>query len=561
MPLLVLLTAYTIAVVGMTLIPGTDAQGRIWYLDFFHAFYFISYTATTIGFGEIPYAFSDAQRMWVTFSIYVTVIAWAYAIGMLLTLLQEEGLRRTLIKHRFRRMVKQIHEPFYLVCGYGDSGEALVSALEEHWLRAVVIEVRQERIDNLMMTNYPAYVPKLCADASKVEHLLLGGLTNPHCVGIIALTNNNLANLYIALTARLLNPLVTVIARVDSQEIKASLVSFETDYIINPFETFALELHTVLSSPHLYLLYHCLTGKRNIKSCKPLNPPREGIWILCGYGRFGKAIYQEFKGKNDIHLIVIEAFPETTGYPLCEFVAGRGTERDTLQRARIGEAVGIIVGTDDDVNNLAIVMMARELNPHLFVVVRQNVADNQVIFAAIQAQMVMQASQIIANHIRVLLTTPLFTDFVLLAKQQGDSWTSHLINHLRNLVDDTPDLWEISLIKEQAPALEESHYLEEINLECLLRDPRDREHKLAGIPLLLVRGYKKILLPELTTQLKIGDHLLWCGTRTTSYWMAWALRDPFVLAYLVTGTTPPRSYVWRWCQKRLGNHQPSSTHS
>ncbi|OAD21131.1 TrkA-N domain-containing protein, partial [Candidatus Thiomargarita nelsonii] len=77
-PLLILLTAYTVAMVGMTLIEGVDAQGQPWRMDFFHAFYFVSFMGTTIGFGEIPYEFSSAQRMWVTLSLYMTVVAWIY---------------------------------------------------------------------------------------------------------------------------------------------------------------------------------------------------------------------------------------------------------------------------------------------------------------------------------------------------------------------------------------------------------------------------------------------------------------------------------------------------
>jgi len=42
-------------------------------MGIFDAFYFITYTATTIGFGETPFEFSYSQRIWVTFSIYLTV--------------------------------------------------------------------------------------------------------------------------------------------------------------------------------------------------------------------------------------------------------------------------------------------------------------------------------------------------------------------------------------------------------------------------------------------------------------------------------------------------------
>lgn len=66
LPLIALILIYAVAVLGLTLVPGVDDQGRPWKMSFFHAFYFMTYTATSIGFGETPYPFSNAQRMWVT---------------------------------------------------------------------------------------------------------------------------------------------------------------------------------------------------------------------------------------------------------------------------------------------------------------------------------------------------------------------------------------------------------------------------------------------------------------------------------------------------------------
>lgn len=52
-PIIVLIVIYAISVFGLTLVPGVDAEGKAAPpLSFFHAFYFISYTATTIGFGK-----------------------------------------------------------------------------------------------------------------------------------------------------------------------------------------------------------------------------------------------------------------------------------------------------------------------------------------------------------------------------------------------------------------------------------------------------------------------------------------------------------------------------
>jgi len=551
-PLLVLLTVYTVAIVGMTLMPGVDDQGNPWRMNFFEAYYFVSYMATTIGFGELPYPFSNTQRMWVILSLYMTVIAWIYAIGALLALIQDEALQKAIVESRFARTVGNINEPFYLICSYGDTGSALVSSLEKRLMRSVVIEIEQERINTLILENYPVYVPKLCADASKPLHLVEGGLKNSHCAGVVAITDNSLVNLHIAITTKLLNSELTVIGRVDSHDVAANMDSFGTDFIINPFEIFASKLHTALHSPNLLLLRDCLSGYKT--SCHPLEPPQSGLWVLCGYGRFGKAVYERLKGKKGLRLVVIEAVPKRTGFPPVECVEGRGTEADTLLQAHIDEAVGLIAGTNDDVNNLSIVMTARDLNPNLFVVIRQNRADNQIIFEAAKADITMQPSQIIANHIRVLLTTPKLVDFLRLTKQRGNKWTNQLVNRLKIVLNSTPpEIWEMTIDKDSTPALWDALTNRAINLRCLQMDPRNRDNKLNCLPLLLIRGEEKIQLPEETECLRPGDQMLWCGKPGAASWMEWTLRDSLVLTYLATGQIMPRSYVWRWLQKKKMN--------
>ena len=54
LPLIVVILAYAISILGMVLAPGLDDQGNPWNMNFFHAFYFVSFMGSTIGFGEIP---------------------------------------------------------------------------------------------------------------------------------------------------------------------------------------------------------------------------------------------------------------------------------------------------------------------------------------------------------------------------------------------------------------------------------------------------------------------------------------------------------------------------
>ena len=100
-PLIVLIIAYAVSVWGLVLIPGVDKEGNVVNLGFFHAFYFISYTATTIGFGELPYEFTDAQRAWTIFCIYGCVVSWAYALGSIFHLSQDQTFREAITRRRF----------------------------------------------------------------------------------------------------------------------------------------------------------------------------------------------------------------------------------------------------------------------------------------------------------------------------------------------------------------------------------------------------------------------------------------------------------------------------
>ena len=79
-PLLALTAAYSISVLGLVLIPGVDDQGEPWRMDFFHAFYFVTYMATTIGFGEIDNpAHHNVYELFE--AIVVNIIATALKLG------------------------------------------------------------------------------------------------------------------------------------------------------------------------------------------------------------------------------------------------------------------------------------------------------------------------------------------------------------------------------------------------------------------------------------------------------------------------------------------------
>ena len=551
-PLLALVTVYSVAVFGLVLIPGRDADGTVWYLGFFHAFYFVSYMATTIGFGELPREFSDAQRLWTVFCIYLTVTVWIYSVGSLIALLQDESLQRALAERRFAASVKRITTPFFLIVGYGQTGRDLVRALTSERRRAVVIDIDRERLNGLQLEKLREFVPSLQADAQCPDVLLSGGLRHPMCQAVLALTSSNEVNLKVALAAKLLHPEVTIIGRSDSHDISANMLSFDTDYVLNPFEIFALYLRVALTAHCHTVLNDWLGALRGAQLGEPRKPPSEGRWILCGFGRFGKAVYRELS-PGGTELMVIEQSPEHTGTPSTAWIHGRGTEAETLEQAGIREAVGLIAGTDNDANNLSIIMTARVLNPELFVVVRENHMVNEDLFAAVDADIRMHPSLIVANRIRTLLRSPLLARFFDLARDQNEEWACALVSRVAAMIQDqAPEVWEFGIDGDDSPALMDAADLGlKPHLVDLLKDPRAVDASWSAIALLHQRGTRLDLLPDPHgTLIQPGDRLLFCGSASARTRMRWNQVDIDVLSTTL-GRPPQVGWLWRQLRPHL----------
>ena len=550
-PLIILIVCYAIALLGMTLIPGVDAQGRpAPPMGFFHAFYFVSYTATTIGFGEVPVSFSDAQRAWATFIIYLTVIAWLYGIGTILALLREPAMLRAIRAGRFQRRVKQLRQPFHVVVGCGETGTLLLRALDSQGRQSVAIDIDPVPIAELDLGELHQDIPALVGDARLPENLILAGLHHRLCAGVVTLTNDDQANLSVALTVKLLRPELPVMCRADSLDTAANMASFGTEEVVIAFELFAEQLAMALNNPGQHLLYRWLTGVPGEPLPQPLEPP-SGKWIVCGYGRFGKAVARHLRHEA-IELVVIEARPEVTGCEDC--IIGRGTEASTLLEAGIEDAVGIVAGTDDDVNNLSIVMTARQLNPELFMVARQNRFANAALFQGFAADITMQPASIVAHEYLSLLTTPLLARFLALTRAHDDAWADELISRIVAVVNDSvPEVWDIELSRLGTEAVWQA--LRDgtpVRLGDLLRDPAQRDDTLPCIALLLHRSREELPLPDTDTPLRSGDRVLFCGNRAARRQQALGLHNYNILDYLLSGRDVLGGTLWRW----LDQHRP-----
>jgi Trk K+ transport system NAD-binding subunit len=557
-PCIMLIVVYNIAILGMILIPGVDDQGNPWNMSIFHAFYFVSFTATTIGFGEIPFPLSEAQRLWAVFSIYILVIAWLYAIGKILTLIQDPHFKAAVTTTRFRRSVKSLHEPFYLICGLGETGYEVVTALTEEHYRAVVIENDPDNLNEVRLNEMREYVPSIIGDASDAKQLENAGIKHPKCKGVIAVTSSDETNLKIAITSKLLHPDVKVVCRSELKEYEENMLSFGTDQIVNPFETFATIFQMAMHSPSLYLIYDWLTGAPYTRLSDPIYF-RYGHWILCGYGRFGKQLYKLLI-EQDIDVTVIDPstnvrdeFEHRHGDHKNNFIVGTGIDEKTLKQAGIETSAGIIAGSDNDSNNLSIIMTARAINPDIFAVARQNIYNNYNLYSATNANLIMRPREITARKIRAVFLNPLLVDYLKIAKRHDEEWANIAISRMSAVIGNHyPHIWTVEITDKLSPAIAKALNLGRgISLGNITQDPASRYLKLKCVPLLHVRGEDKNMMPDDEIDIKAGDKILFCGTREVKNSMDWTLKVMSSLNYVMTFKNEPESFAWRLLHRYL----------
>jgi len=241
--------------------------------------------------------------------------------------------------------------------------------------------------------------------------------------------------------------------------------------------------------------------------------------------------------------------PEPDASPSTPMVAGRGTDAATLREAGIEGAVGIIAGTDDDVSNLAIAMTARELKPHLFIVLRQNLVANKILFDAFGADVTMVPSEIIAHECLAVLTTPLLARFLDIVKAEKDEWADAVVASLRARVgEEVPVIWSVRFDPVHAPGCVAAGG--PVHLDLLLRASADRDDRLACLALLVVRGGREHPLPDAAMELLPGDHVLFAGTRDARALQALALANVNVLEEVRTGKQAPGGWLWQALRAR-----------
>ena len=544
----VLIVTFSISILGMVLIPGVDDQGRPYHLSFFDAFYFVSYMATTIGFGESPYQFTYPQKLWVGFTIYLTVIGWLYAIGSIITLVQDKVLAAQIALAQFQRKIRKMDEPFIIFVGYNSMTKAIIDRLTSEGIRSVIIEKNEEKIKLLALENYSIEVPALVGDIRDPNVFRTAGIHKHNCKAVVSLFNDDVMNLHVALSAKLMNRHVTVIVEATEEEYAQNLKTIGADIVENPFKIIAKRIYLSLKSPSLLMLEQWVYGDPLVLRRKD-RLPKEGKYIVCGYGRMGTALEVGLK-RAGIDYIFIEASPKKAAKAKRgeKVMVGDADDKKILLKADVQEAACIIAATKDDLLNLSIIMAAKRINPDIYTVARENRINDAVVFKAAKIDRVITIETLMVKKTYNTLARPLADRFIRLINYRGEEWGRRVVEQMKQNIGNNPDTFETVIDESHAFALvrhmRESG--EEVPYDVLCRRRDDRSKRNPLLILYVKRGEEEILLPEPDLPIKIGDRILMAGERDSFEDVEYIMENINELCYVLTGEECTQSLVSRF---------------
>jgi len=505
-PFLIIIATFSISILGLVLIPGLDDSGNVYHMTFFDAFYFVSYMASTIGFGEAPYTFNYEQRIWVSFAIYFTVIGWFYGIGATVSLMQDESLKKAIHRNTFRRHVKRLRTPFYIILGYNSITKSIIDKINGDDYRVVVLEKNEDKIDELMLENFYPNVPAFMGDATKQQMLKIAGIHHKNCAGVISLFENDMINSQIATICKILNKKIDVIVKATSPQQVKHFKNMDLEHIKNPFDIISKRIFYGITAPHIWLLEMWVYG--HILKLRKRDRFPKGRYIVYGYGRMGHAIIEGLE-KANIEYITKDL--DTQEYLKEKNTTIFGDDEDIQSLIDLGvqESDCIIAATKDDLLNLTILNSAKQLNPNIFTIARENSLDDLNIFKAAKVNKIYVVEKLLADVTYNYIARPLADLFIIEARKKDEEWAKVIVNLLNNITGMNPMYFETKIDEEHAHALSlKLHDNQAVSLANLRRSRANREKILNLVYLLLKRGEQVYLMPDSNMQLQMGDELL-----------------------------------------------------
>lgn len=220
--------------------------GYVWFFGWsvIDAIYMTVITLTTVGYREVGPVDTTGAKLF-TISLLIIGISAVFAgIGVLANMIGSGEFSEIARRRRSRREVKGMVD-HYIVCAYGRVGRSVVSELRRQGAKFVVVD-----IDAKLQSRFRADdVPHVVADPTEEQVLLDLGVERARA--LICAVDSDEVNVYITLTARALNPKLTIVARASRRQTRQALEKAGADHVISPYELSGRRMASLSLRPSL----------------------------------------------------------------------------------------------------------------------------------------------------------------------------------------------------------------------------------------------------------------------------------------------------------------------
>jgi voltage-gated potassium channel len=200
---------------------------------------------TSVGYGEILQVTGNpAAEMFTMVLIVIGIGIITYGFSTLTAMLIEGELSGILRMKKMKKIIDKL-EGHYLVCGSGDTGLQVMEELVKNKEQVVLVESNQDSIDRCAKTVEGLLYVK--GDAAEDQHLIDAGIARAK--GIAICLPNDKDNLYITMTARMLNKHIRIISRLVNVKLKAKLKKAGADSVVSPNAIGALRIASEMIRP------------------------------------------------------------------------------------------------------------------------------------------------------------------------------------------------------------------------------------------------------------------------------------------------------------------------
>ena len=248
------------AAIVLALVLGGGALGyhiiEGWSL--FDALYMTITTLATVGYGEV-HPLSQGGRVFTMFLILVGVGNIAYAFAGTTHFFAAGGVAAYRRRAKMERNAGRLHG-HTIICGCGRLGSAILHELRAQRSPVAVVERDDELALRLEQDTDVAVVR---GDAAEDEVLVQAGIHRAHA--LVAALNDDASNVFLTLTARVLNPRLIIYGKAEDPASLTKLERAGANHTFSPSRVAGHRIANQIIRPAITELVGIATGKSTLE--------------------------------------------------------------------------------------------------------------------------------------------------------------------------------------------------------------------------------------------------------------------------------------------------------